>query len=121
MRRSPIVLILLVALAATLSGILPFRQIIAQGRAVELAEEKLAALEAENERLTESVGLLETPDEVERIARQEFGYVRPGEVAYVVVTVPGSEQPAPAVALEPERRHWWDPIVDYLTGRDLDP
>ena len=112
---------LLVALAATLSGILPFRQIIAQGRAVDLAEEKLTALEAENERLGEEARLLETPDEVERIAREEFGYVRPGEVAYVVVAAPGATPvPAPEPVEEPVKRQWWDPIVDFLTGRDLD-
>ena len=121
MKRSPLLLILLVALAATLSGILPFRQIIVQGRAVDLAEEKLTALETENERLAEQARLLETPDEVERIAREEFGYVRPGEVAYVVVAAPGAEPvPEPEPVEEPEKRKWWDPIVEFLTGRDLD-
>jgi cell division protein FtsB len=122
-RRSPLLLLLLVAMAATLSGILPFRQIIAQGRAVDLAREKLTALNAESARLEEAARLLETPDEVERIAREEFGLVREGEVAYVVVTAPGSEPvtaPVVEVAAVP-RRHWWDPIVDYLTGSDLDP
>jgi hypothetical protein len=115
--------VLLVALAATLSGILPFRQIIAQGRAVDLAEQKLEALESENLRLREAAQLLETPDEVERIARAEFGYVRPGEVAYVVVTAPGSEplRRHDEAIVEPVRRQWWDPIVDFLTGQDLDP
>jgi len=109
-------------MAATLSGILPFRQILAQGRAVELAEDKLAALEAESARLAEAAQLLETPDEVERIAREEFGYVREGEVAYVVVTTPRSEAPvAEPEPVEPPRRHWWDPIVEFLTGQDLDP
>lgn len=122
MRRSPLLLILLVALAATLSGILPFRQIIAQGRAVELSERKLAALEGETERLEGAARLLETPNEVERLAREEFGYVRPGEVAYVVVTAPGSVAPSvPETVAEPPRRHWWDPIFDFLTGQDLDP
>jgi cell division protein FtsB len=117
-----LVLLLLLALAATMSGILPFRQIIAQGRAVELSESKLAALEAETERLSEAARFLETPDEVERIAREEFGYVRPGEVAYVVVTAPGSPPPVvPEIVAELPRRHWWDPIVDFLTGQDVDP
>ena len=122
-RRSPVLLLLLVAMAATLSGILPFRQIIAQGRAVDLAEEKLTALEAESARLSETARLLETPDEVERIAREEFGLVREGEVAYVVVTAPGAESFSPPTVdvTEAPRRHWWDPIVDYLTGSDLDP
>ncbi|MDH3730310.1 MAG: septum formation initiator family protein [Acidimicrobiia bacterium] len=122
MRRSPLVLLLLVALAATMSGILPFRQIIAQDRAVALSQEKLAALESETTRLEEAARLLEAPDEVERLAREEFGYVRPGEVAYVVVTAPGSVAPTvPEAAPEPPRRQWWDPITDFLTGQDLDP
>lgn len=122
-RRSIVLLLLLAAMAATLSGILPFRQIIAQGRAVDLAEEKLHALEAESARLEETARLLQTPDEVERIAREEFGLVREGEVAYVVVTVPGAEPVVtpPAEATEVPRRHWWDPIVDFLIGSDLDP
>ena len=123
-RRFPVLIVLLLAMAATLSGILPFRQILAQGRAVELSEDKLAALEAEGARLNEEARLLETPAEVERIAREEFGYVREGEVAYVVVTVPGSqdsERLDPPEIAEPLRRQWWDPIVDFLTGRDLDP
>ena len=121
-RRFPVLLILLLAMAATLSGILPFRQILAQGRAVELSEDKLEALEAESARLDEAARLLETPDEVERIAREEFGYVREGEIAYVVVTTPSP--PASTEELdevELPRRHWWDPIVDFLTGQDLDP
>ena len=61
-RRFPVLLVLLLAMAATLSGILPFRQILAQGRAVELSEDKLAALEAESVRLDEAARLLETPD-----------------------------------------------------------
>lgn len=122
MRRSPLLLLLLLALAATMSGILPFRQIIAQGRAVALSEEKLAALEGEATRLEEAARLLEAPDEVERLAREEFGYVRPGEVAYVVVTKPGSTAPTvPEAAVEVPRRHWWSPITDFLTGQDLDP
>lgn len=121
--RSLLLLSLLIAMAATLSGILPFRQIIAQGRAIDLAEEKLSALESESARLEETARLLQTPAEVERIAREEFGLVREGEVAYVVVTVPGSESftPPPIEASEAPRRHWWDPIIDYLTGSDLDP
>ena len=59
---------------------------------------------------------------MERIAREEFGYVREGEVAYVVVTTPTPPAP-PEASEEPElpRRQWWDPIVDFLTGQDLDP
>lgn len=123
-RRFPFLALLLVgALAITLAGIFPFRQIIAQERAVDATRDKLDALREENRLLQDTVNLLETPDEVERLAREEFGYVRPGETAFVVVTP--LDSPSPIAAPEPppalERGNWWDGLVDFFTGRDLDP
>ena len=115
-------LVVLVALVVTAAGIFPFRQIIAQRRAVDLAEEKLAALEEENQRLEVEIAALYTPEEVERIAREQFGLVRPGEIGYVVVTSPGAEvvEPEPEPVLEgPPSRPWWSGIWDFFTGRDL--
>jgi cell division protein FtsB len=123
-RRFPFFALLLVgALAVTLAGIFPFRQIIAQERAVDVTRQKLDALRQENQLLQESVELLETPDEVERLAREEFGYVRAGETAFVVVTPVDAPSPI-AVSEAPEvleRGNWWDGLVDFFTGRDLDP
>ena len=115
-------LVVLVALVVTAAGIFPFRQIIGQRRAVDLAEEKLTALEAENQRLEVEIAALYTPEEVERIAREQFGLVRPGEVGYVVVTPPGAEvvEAEPEPVLEaPEGQPWWNDMWDFLTGRDL--
>ena len=116
-----LLVMLVIVLAMTMAGILPFRQIIAQDRAVAATEEKLEALGAENIRLAELVERLETPEEIERLAREEFGFVRPGESAYVVV-VPQDAPPLPEPPLQELERpkSWWDSLVDYLTGRDLD-
>ena len=65
--------LLIVALAITLAGIFPFRQLLAQQRQVESTQAKLDALVLENERLEEEAVLLETPAEVERIAREQLG------------------------------------------------
>ena len=62
----------------TAAGIFPFRQIIADRRSVSLAQEELLALRAENEHLEAEVAALETDAEVERLAREQFGLVRPG-------------------------------------------
>ena len=116
-----VLFLLVIVLAMTMAGVLPFRQIIAQDRAVAVTQEKLAALSAENIRLEELVQRLETPEEIERLAREEFGYVRPGESAYVVVVpadVPPPTQPPPQEL--PRPKGWWDSVVDFLTGRDLD-
>lgn len=112
----------LVAVVVTAAGIFPFRQIIAQEREVDLAEEKLAAIQEENERLEREIAALRTSDEIERLAREQFGLVRPGEIGYVVVTPPGATAttvpPEPTLD-RPEEQPWWRDLWDFLTGRDL--
>jgi cell division protein FtsL len=111
--------IILVIVAA--SGIFPFRQIIAQNRSVDLAQAKLDALLAENVRLEQQLAALESPAEVERLAREQFGLVMPGEVAYVAVVPEGSSQTDSAVipgGFE-HTKPWWQSFWDFVTGTDL--
>ena len=82
----------LLVVVVTAVGIFPFRQIIADRRSVTLAQEQLLALRAENEHLEGQVAVLQTDEEVERLAREQFGLVRPGEIAYVVVSPQGEEE-----------------------------
>jgi cell division protein FtsB len=121
---SVLIVAVLVAVVATAAGIFPFRQIIADRRSVALAQEKLLALRAENARLENQVAALQGDTEVERLAREQFGLVRPGEVAYVVVSPEGEQvvtpEPEPTLA-GTEGRPWWRSLWDFLTGRDLVP
>ncbi len=115
--------LLIVALAITLAGIFPFRQLLAQERQVEAAQAKLDALMLENERLEEEATLLMTPIEVERIAREELGLVRPGEVGYAVEAPPvRSDAPPDGVpsAQPADGRSLVEKIWDFLSGRDLE-
>ena len=119
---SIITLLLLVALALVFSNVFPFRQILAQEELVEQKEQTLAVLEEENARLTAAAEYLQTDQGVEKIARQDFGYVREGEVAYVVVAPPEEQMeftPPPPEPIEEIDRSWWQGIWDFLTGRDL--
>lgn len=112
----------LAAVVAVAVGIFPWRQIIDQQASVGLAEEKLSALRAENRLLAEEIAALSTDTEVERLAREQFGLVMPGEVGYVVVAPEGAALPA-REPLELDRsgdRPWWRDLWDFLTGRDLD-
>ena len=61
--------VLLGALALTVSGILPFRQLITQQNQVERSEAQLAALRAENGTLSEDIEMLDTDAEIERLVR----------------------------------------------------
>jgi len=113
--------VLLGALALTVSGILPFRQLISQQRQIEHSQEQLAALTSENRALAEDIEMLGTDAEIERIARDQFGLVRPGEVAYVVVTPdPPAVAEAPAApVVRSDERPWWRRVWDFATGSDV--
>lgn len=52
---------------------------------VELLERKQEALAAEIERLEDRREALQDPTQIELLAREEQGFIRPGEVPFVVV------------------------------------
>jgi cell division protein FtsB len=113
--------ILLGALAFTVSGVFPFRQMLTQGQQVERANEQYAALVEENALLDQEIAALATAGEVERIARDQYGLVRPGETGYVVVVPDGAVPPeVDKTATElVDDRAWWERIWDFVTGGDL--
>jgi cell division protein FtsB len=139
--RRPIMLlgpaVILVVALALATNVLPLRQIVAQRTEIAATQATLDGILAENAALGAQVSALETPLEVERLARQELGYVRPGEQAFVVMdpnhddrstsrAIPpvaadatgqsNAEQPVADAATE---RHVVARMWDYLTGRDL--
>lgn len=114
-------LLILVMGSAFLTQVVPYGQIVDSQRQVESARAELNALEAENTELLADVEALQTDAEIERLAREKLGYVRPGETAYVVLDPPGSEEevapsePSPA----PVEKTWVDKVWEFLTGADL--
>jgi len=120
---SLVAIAVLVAAVVTAAGIFPFRQLIAERRSVTQAQDTLLALRAENERLAGEVAVLETDQEVERLAREQFGLVRPGEAAFVVVAPAGEELAAPPeeepTLDDPGEQPWWRDLWNFLTGGDL--
>jgi cell division protein FtsB len=109
--------------AAFLTQVVPYGQIVDSRRQVSTAREQLAALESENAALQADVDALGTDAEIEKLAREKLGYVRPGETAYVVLDPPGTED-EPATTPEPapvEDKTWVDQVWEFLTGADLGP
>ena len=112
--------VLLSALALTVSGVFPFRQLVEQRRAVEESRQQLSALTDENRLLEEDVAALYTDEEIERVARDQYGLVRPGETGYVIVSPPGEvAEQVEAVPVDEEHRPWWVRAWDWVTGNDL--
>lgn len=117
---SLVVLALIIGLVAAAAGVLPFRQIIAQQRSVDLAQRQLDALIEENRRLEHQIAALQSPQEVERLAREQFGLVRPGDIAYVAVAPPGTETTGSRVEIDlGNSAPWWRSLWDFITGKDL--
>lgn len=116
-----VTLLILLTGAAFLTQVVPYGQIVESGRQVDEARARLARLTAENEALQADVEALSTEAEIERLAREKLGYVRPGETAYVVLDPPGTqdEPEVPAPAPVTEEKTWVDEIWEFLTGADL--
>jgi cell division protein FtsB len=74
-------------------GVFPTRSFLDQRAQVSEAEQRLAVLREQNAALADQLDELSTPEEIERLAREEYNLVRPGEEAYSVL-------PAPLPALE---------------------
>ncbi len=115
-------LLILLMGAAFLTQVVPYRQIIESQRQVTSARAQLSELEAENAGLQADIEALQTDAEVEKLAREKLGYVRPGETAYVVLDPPGTDEPAEPEETAPPAadKTWVDIVWEFLTGADLE-
>lgn len=66
-------------------SILPTRSYLEQRERIASAEEQLASLSAENQQMQQRADRLADPDEIERLARGQYGLVKPGEEVYHVL------------------------------------
>jgi hypothetical protein len=93
-----------------LMAVPPARQLWREHTREAAARERLAELRADNGRMEQHLERLRDPNYVERLAREKLGLVRPGEIGYVVVPAPESEEQQ----AEPEPESWFE-----RTGRAL--
>jgi cell division protein FtsB len=112
-------MLIVVGLAAA-AGIIPFRQVLAHDRSVELARQQRDALTAANFQLEQQIAALETPGEVERLAREQFGMVMPGETAVVAIPIPDETLPVVERPTEfVDHTPWWRALWNFISGQDL--
>lgn len=124
--RRPAVILFTLALLliglAVFTNVVPYRQIVEQRRQLAASEAELNALVEENTVLAAQRDALETPVEIERLAREKLGYVRPGEVAYVVLEPPKVPTTTVRATSEPppvEDSSLFDTVWDFISGADL--
>lgn len=102
LRRTFVGLVLTgVLLAVLLTFVFPTRTFLAQRASISDAREQLRVLEQQNDQLADRAALLRDDAEIERIAREQYNLVRPGEEAYAVLPPPGAAQAPTATTLPP--------------------
>ncbi len=84
LRRNLAVVVSLVIVALTLLAV-PARSYLSQRDDISERREVLAEVTARNDRLQERLDSLDRPEEIQRIARREYGLVEVGEEAYTVL------------------------------------
>ena len=69
-------------------GVFPARTYLDQRSATKAAEAELREVRAERAAVKRESERLETPAEIEKRAREEFGYKKPGEETYNILPAP---------------------------------
>lgn len=105
------------------AAVFPTRTYLHQRDEIAAAERKLEVLTAENEKLGDRVEQLHTDSEIERLAREQYNLVRPGEEAYAILPGPADPEPdeqlaAPLEAPPEDEASVLDDALDVLTFWD---
>jgi cell division protein FtsB len=87
--------------------VLPARTYLSQHHNLSAAATSMKVLSAENAKLEQRVKQLQTDAEIERLARQRYGLVKPGEQAYAILP-PKQPAPPPTPPKKPSHHGWWE-------------
>jgi cell division protein FtsB len=86
----------IILLLLAMMAIGPARQLWAEHQQIRSDEATLAAGNADAAKLTARIQAMQDPKHVEQLARDQLGYVRPGETSYIIVhPLPATPPPAP--------------------------
>jgi len=88
-------LFLVVLVGLLFAFVYPTRTFLDQRAETNKARSQLQILQAENARLARETQHLSTDSEIERLAREKYGLVKPGERPFVVLPAPSSTTSPP--------------------------
>ena len=110
MRRYPwLVVSLLAVVGVLLLGAFPTRAYLDQKQQRRELAARVSTLRAANEALAAEAAHLQTDEAIERLARERYQLVRPGEEAYAILPSGEAEaaSPGPLAPPPPERHQSW--------------
>ena len=89
-----------------------------QRQEIAAARARNVVLDQQSRQLQERAAKLATDAEVERLARAEYGLVKPGEEAFGILPTPGAGPPKAELPPPPAPRRWWKGAWDTVTFWD---
>ncbi|HEX4903835.1 MAG TPA: septum formation initiator family protein [Acidimicrobiales bacterium] len=112
------VLVFVLLIGVLFVAVFPTRTWWAQRAEMRGATEQLQVLEEQNTLLASRVDALQSDDEIERLAREQYNLVKPGEEAYALLPSAGT---TPAVTVPPaaeakSERSLPGKVWHFLTG-----
>lgn len=93
----------------------PARTWFDQRQDIAAARERNVVLDEQSQELRARAATLRSDDEIERIARAEYGLVKPGEEAFGILPAPGSGPPRAEPPPPAAPRPWWKGVWDTLS------
>ncbi len=116
-------IVLLVAAGATLAllvlVVFPTRSYLRERGNMNDAAHQLQSLNVQNRQLTDQIGRLNSDAEIERLARKDYGLVKPGEEAYAIL--PGALAKGAAANKAPAKHAPAKPSVGPPAGSHSGP
>jgi cell division protein FtsB len=121
-RRAWPVLVAVVLIGLLFVAVFPTRTWLAQRHDSAAAAEQLQVLTKENSKLASRVKALQSDDEIERLAREQYNLVKPGEEAYALLPGPSAATTPTTLPDDAERaahdgeRSFPGKVWHFLTG-----
>lgn len=114
-RRGWAVVAVVMGVGVLFVAVFPTRTWLAQRQELVATEQKVSVLSAQNAEMTARVQRLNTDAEIERLARQDYNLVRPGEEAYAVLPSPQAPRARPSATAEEADPGFWSRMWDDVT------
>ena len=110
-----------IVMAVLLTFVFPTRTFLAQRTSITDAKTQLRVLDQQNRALADRATRLRSDEEIERLAREQYNLVRPGEEAYAVLPAPGAREAPMATTVpaeQPKKKgllvRAWNAVVSWF-------
>ncbi len=114
-RRGWAVVAAVIAVGVLFVAVFPTRTWLSQRQELAATEQKVVVLAKLNAEMAARVQRLNTDAEIERLARQDYNLVRPGEEAYAILPSPHAPRARSAPKPQEDDPGFWSRMWDDVT------